>query len=123
MSCCIIDKLCCFIISTLSTTLVENINQKPLIPTLNTCFDYTITNKIFLPIRQYLNVYLSICFFLLKTTINTYLKLEIRVVCREFFAFKYVVIVFFRNKTDDYSYLYIRNLENSRLKTVLNTTL
>jgi len=27
-----------------------------------------------------------------KQTTNTYLKLEIRVVCREFLAFKYVVI-------------------------------
>ena len=58
---------------------------------------------------------LASIFFFLKT-INTYLKLEIRVACREFLAFKYVVIVFFRNKTDDYSYLYIRNLENSHLK-------
>ena len=30
-----------------------------------------------------------------KKTINTYLKLEIPVACREFLAFKYVVIVFF----------------------------
>ena len=29
---------------------------------------------------------------------NTYLKLEIRVACREFLAFKYVVIVFFETK-------------------------
>ena len=34
-----------------------------------------------------------------------YLKLEICFACREFLAFKYVVIVFFRNKTDDYLYL------------------
>ena len=33
-----------------------------------------------------------------KKTINTYLKLEIRVACREFLAFKYVVIVFFEIK-------------------------
>jgi len=37
------------------------------------------------------NVYFIICFFWKQTT-NTYLKLEIRVVCREFLAFKYVVI-------------------------------
>ena len=49
-----------------------------------------------------------------------YLKLEIRVACREFLAFKYVVMFFFRNKTDYYLYLYIRNLENSRLKPVFN---
>ena len=53
--------------------------------------------------------------FFLKT-INTYLKLEIRVVCRGFLASKYVFIVFFQNKPDDYLYLYIRNLENSPLK-------
>ena len=35
-----------------------------------------------------LNTYL---FFFSKKTINTYLKLEIRVECREFLAFKYVV--------------------------------
>ena len=61
--------------------------------------------------------------FFFKKTINTYLKLEYRVVCREFLAFKYVVIVFFRNKTDDYLYLYIRNLENSRLKPVFRYTI
>ena len=33
------------------------------------------------------------------------LKLEIRVVCREFLAFKYVFIVFLRNKLNDYLYL------------------
>ena len=37
----------------------------------------------------------SSVFFLLKTTINMYLKLEIRVACRVFLAFKYVVIIFF----------------------------
>ena len=42
-----------------------------------------------------------------KKTINTYSKLEIRVVGREFLAFQWYLIV------DD---LYIRNLENSRLK-------
>ena len=30
-----------------------------------------------------------------KKTINTYFKQEIRVVCREFLAFKYALIVFF----------------------------
>ena len=40
-----------------------------------------------------------------------YLKLDIRVACRGILAFRYVVIVFLRNKTDDYLYLYIRNLE------------
>ena len=34
----------------------------------------------------------------LKKTINTYLKLEIRLVCREFVAFKYVIIFFFETK-------------------------
>ena len=34
----------------------------------------------------------------MKKTINTYLKLKIRVACREFLAFKYVVIVFFETK-------------------------
>ena len=33
---------------------------------------------------------------------NTNIKLEIRVACREFLAFKYVVIVCFQKKTDDY---------------------
>ena len=44
-----------------------------------------------------------------------YLKLEIRVVCRDFLAFKYIFIVF-RNKSDDYLYLLFVNLEKSRLK-------
>ena len=52
-----------------------------------------------------------------------YLKLEIRIVCREFSAFKYVFIFFFQNKSDDYLYLYIRNLENSRLKPVSRYTI
>ena len=47
--------------------------------------------------KQLQNVYFSICFFS-KKTINTYLKLKIRVACREFLAFKYVVIVFFETK-------------------------
>ena len=34
----------------------------------------------------------------LKKTINTYLMLEIGIVCREFLAFKYKVIVFFETK-------------------------
>ena len=47
-----------------------------------------------------------------------YSKQENRVVCMDFLAFKCVsiVIVFFHKKSDDYLYLYIRNLENSRLK-------
>ena len=36
--------------------------------------------------------------FFPKKTINTYLKLEIRVACREFVALKYVVIVFSETK-------------------------
>ena len=39
------------------------------------------------------NVYFSNRFFS-KMTINTYLKLEILVVCREFLAFKYVFVIF-----------------------------
>ena len=35
---------------------------------------------------------------ILEKTINTYLKLEIRVAFREFLAIKYVVIVFFKTK-------------------------
>ena len=58
--------------------------------------------------------------FFEKKMLNTYLKLENRVVGREFTAFKYVFIVF-RNKSDDYLYLYIRNLKNSRLKPVFGT--
>ena len=46
-------------------------------------------------------------------------KAKIRVVGRAFLAFKYVLIVlFFRYTSDDYLYLYIRNLENSRLKPI-----
>ena len=40
------------------------------------------------------NVYFGIWFFR-KKTINTYLKLGIRAVCRQFLAFKYVFIFFF----------------------------
>ena len=58
----------------------------------------------------------NFCCPLLRLTINTFLKLEICVVCREFLAYNYVSIVFFQNKSDDYSYLYIRNLENLHLK-------
>ena len=47
-----------------------------------------------------------------EKTINTYLKLEIRVACREFFAFKYVVIGFFETKQ---MIIYICTLE------ILNT--
>ena len=61
------------------------------------------------------NVYFSIR-FVLKKTINTYLSLEIRVVFRKFLASKCIFIVFFRNKSDNYLYLYIRNLENLLLK-------
>ena len=45
-----------------------------------------------------------------------YLKPEISVVCMEFLAFKYIFIFYFQNKSDDYLYLYIRNLENLCLK-------
>ena len=38
-------------------------------------------------------------------TMDTYLNLEIRVVCREILAFKYVFIVFFSKKSDEYLYL------------------
>ena len=43
------------------------------------------------------NVYFSIIFFVIDE-INTYLKLEIGVVCREIVAFKLVVIFFFKTK-------------------------
>ena len=62
-------------------------------------------------------VYLRICFCL--KTINTYLKLEIRVVCREFLAFKYIFFCFL-DKTDDNLYLYS---ENYRLKPVFRYTI
>ena len=51
-----------------------------------------------------------------KKTIYMYLKLEICVVCMEFFAFKYVF--FLKNKSDKYLYLYIKNLKNLCLKPV-----
>ena len=53
-------------------------------------------------------MYIVASVFFSKKTINTYLKLKIRVACREFLAFNYLVIVFF----------VIRNLENTRLKPV-----
>ena len=43
-------------------------------------------------------MYILASVFFSEKTINTYLKLEIRVACREFLAFKYVVIVFFETK-------------------------
>ena len=57
-----------------------------------------------------------------KKMINMYIKLEIHVVCREFLAFRYIFIHFF-NKSDDYLYLYNRNLENSCLKPVFRYTM
>ena len=52
-----------------------------------------------------------------------YLKLEIRFMCGEILIFTYLFIVFFHNKSDDYLYLYIKNLENSRLKPVFRYTI
>ena len=43
-------------------------------------------------------MYILASVFFSKKTINTYLKLEIRVVCKEFLAFRYVVIVIFETK-------------------------
>ena len=40
-----------------------------------------------------------------------FLRLEICIVCMEFLASKYVYHLF-QNKSDDYLYLYIRNLKN-----------
>ena len=60
----------------------------------------------------------------LEKTINTFLELEISVVCREFSAFKYVSIFFFSKQIRWLSYnLYIRNLEHSRLKPVFRYTI
>ena len=42
-----------------------------------------------------------------------YLRLEIGVVCRKFLPFK--------NKSDDYLNMYIKNIENSRLTPVFGT--
>ena len=44
--------------------------------------------------EKYLYFFL-VCYFLLKKTTNKYLRLEIRVVCRQYHAFKYVFIYFF----------------------------
>ena len=42
---------------------------------------------------------------------NKYIfKARMCVVCREILASKYIFIVFFKNKSDDYLFLYIRNL-------------
>ena len=46
----------------------------------------------FIHVKYLYYMYLASVFFLLN------LKLEIRVACREFLAFKYVVIVFFETK-------------------------
>ena len=54
----------------------------------------------------------------LKETIDTFLKLEICVMCTECLAFKIHIYSFFQNKSDDYLYLYIRNIENLHLKLV-----
>ena len=51
---------------------------------------------------------------------NTYLKLEIRVACREFLAFEYVVIVFFETKQMIINICTFEIL-NSRLKPVFGT--
>ena len=71
-----------------------------------------------------INVHFNISFFS-KKTMNTYLKLEIGVVCREYLGFKYtfIIYVFFLNKLDDYLYLYVRYLENSRLNPVFQYTI
>jgi len=47
---------------------------------------------------QLSEMYILASVFFSKKTINTYLKLEIRVACREFLAFKYVDIVIFETK-------------------------
>ena len=64
-------------------------------------------------LMQRINCFSSVMYILasdfFKKTINTYLKLEIRVVCREFLAFKYVFIVFVF-KTNQFI-IYIRTLE------------
>ena len=60
-------------------------------------------------------MYILACNFFSKKTLNTYLKLKIRVVYRKFFTVKYVFIVFIQNKSY-IIFLYIRNLENSCLK-------
>ena len=70
------------------------------------------------PVLYFSNVYFSIWL----GTINTYLKLEIRVECREFLALN-TYQLFFWNKTDDCLFLYIRNLANSSLKPVFRYTI
>ena len=47
-------------------------------------------------------MYILASVFFSEKTINTNIKLENRVACREFLAFKYKVIACFRKKTDDY---------------------
>ena len=67
------------------------------------------------------NVYFSTWYFS-KKKINTYLMLEIRVVCRVFLAFKYVFVVFFLSKQLRWLFIF-RNLENSRLKSGFRYTI
>ena len=55
-----------------------------------------------------------------KKTINTYLKLEICVMCREFLAFKYAFVVLFESNQ---MIIYICTPENSRLKQVFLYTI
>ena len=47
---------------------------------------------------------------------NMYLRLDIRVMSDEFLAFQY-----FRNKSEDYLYLYIKNLKTPNLKPCFGT--
>ena len=61
-------------------------------------------------------MYILVSDFFQKNIIYMYLILEICIVREEFFAFNHVTM-FFQNKSDDYlyiqyTYLYIRNLEN-----------
>ena len=55
-----------------------------------------------------------------KKTLNTYLKLEIRVVSREFLAFKYVFIIFFKSN-QMIIYICTSDILNSRLYRILVT--
>ena len=57
-----------------------------------------VKNKLYTSRIKYVKMYIFASVFVSKKTINTYLKLEIRVACREFLAFRYVVIVFFETK-------------------------
>ena len=50
---------------------------------------------------------------------DKYSRLNICIVWGDFYSFKYTFLSFF-NKSDDYSYLYIRNLLNRSLKPVLS---